>query len=313
MLLRHYLVRGEAMGVIVFMLATGCGREQKELSSQMEQTTKADALISRAAEEPGKGREMIVEQIVERVRQTDRSVLQSPEQIPIEAGEPLLKLLSEDDVDVRELALLCLHYAGGTPARKGIIKSLHDKAETVRSVACRYLSDHADSADLPSLLVQVTSNTDAYVREHVALAIGRLGDAQAAQSLNNQLKQETDPDVQRAIRLALARLGDEPMRQAYLTQLSDDEPAKRVRALEDFLYVRDGKSLRYILPLLDDLRDAKNVAPGGYQYYIRVCDVVVQILDSYLGHPFDFEVQFTKRYNVKELDEAKGVLAKKVR
>jgi hypothetical protein len=278
----------------------------------MDQTTEAGAAISRAAEQPGKGRKMTVEQIVERVRQNDRSVLQSPEQIPTEAGEPLLELLSEDDMDVRELALLSLHYAGGSPARQGIIKSLNDKAEAVRSVACRFLPDHEDSADLPALLHQLTNNADAYVREHVALSIGRLGDAQAARFLNNQLKQETDPDVQRAIRLALARLGDEPMRQEYLARFGDAEPAVRVSALEDFLYVRDEKSLPYIRPLLDDLRDAKNVAPAGHQYYIRVCDVAVQILDAYLGHPFDFDVQLAKRYSIEELDDAKGVLAKKI-
>jgi len=124
---------------------------------------------------------------------------------------------------------------------------------------------------------------------------------------------ETDPDVQRAIRLALARLGDGPMRQEYLARLGDAEPSVRVRALEDFLYVRDEKSLGYIRPLLDDLRDAKNVAQAGHQYYIRVCDVAVQIIDSYLGQPFDFDVQLNKRYNPEELNKAKDLMAKNVR
>jgi len=168
MSLSHFLVRGVVRGVIVLLLATGCVRAQKEFSSPMDQSTEAGATINPVAEQFGKGHKMTVEKIVERVRQTDRSVLQSPEQIPTKAGEPLLELLNEHDADVRELALLCLHYAGGLPARQGIIKSLNDKAEAVRSVACRFLPDHEDSADLPNLLVQVSNNTDAYVRENVA-------------------------------------------------------------------------------------------------------------------------------------------------
>jgi len=256
---------------------------------------------------------MTVEQTIERVKQIDRSILQSPEQIPAETGVPLLKLLSQDDADVRELALLCLHYAGGSPARQGIIASLNDKAEAVRSVACRFLPDHEDSADLPVLVQQLTVNADAYVREHVALSIGRLGNAEAAQPLNNQLKQETDPDAKRAIMLALARLRDKPMRQAYLAEFGDSEPRVRVQALEDFLYVRDDTCLPYIRPLLDDLVDAKNVAPAGHRYHIRVCDVAVQVLDSYFGHPFDFEVQLNKRYKPEELNKVVSVLERKGR
>ena len=311
MLMRYCLVRWGARAVVACLLVTGCRPEQKACSGQIDRTTEAGVAICHAAEQPGKGCDMTTEQITERVKQIDRSILQSPEQIPAEAGESLFKLLSADDPDVRELALGCLHYAGGAPARQGIVESLNDDAEAVRSVACRFWPDHEDPAELPALVHQLTTNADAYVRECVALSIGRLGDAEAARPLNNQLKQETDPDAKRAIVLALVRLGDKPTRQAYLARFGDSDPSVRVEALEDFLYVRDDTCLPHIRPLLDDLLDAKNVAPAGHRYHIRVCDVAVQVLDSYFSHPFDFEVQVNKRYKPEELNKVMSVLERK--
>lgn len=311
MILHSYLTCWIVKCTIIFFFVIGCTREQKESFKQIDQEIESTVVISHVAEQSGKGgNKMNVEQIIEQVRNADRNILISPEQIPSEAGTPLLKLLSEDDPNVRELALLSLHYSGGSPARLGIMESLDDKAENVRSVACKFLLDHAVSDDLSILHDQVRNNSDAYVREYVALSIGRLGNNQSAQVLNNQLEQEMAPDTKRAIKLALVKLGDKPMREDYLARLNDTDPTVRVKALEDFLYIQDKKMLPEIKSLLNDLRDAKNVAPAGHQYYIRVCDVTVQILDSYLDHPFDFDVRLAKRYKTEELYEAKNVKTK---
>jgi HEAT repeat protein len=111
-------------------------------------------------------------------------------------------------------------------------------------------------------------------------------------------------EVTAAVRLALARLGDRPMVDAYLARLNDDDPAVRAGALRDLPYVDDRGLVQQVLPLLSDERDAENTGPGGYRLMIRVCDVAVQVLDDYCGHPFPFQVRLGKLYSDDELRSA---------
>jgi hypothetical protein len=103
-------------------------------------------------------------------------------------------------------------------------------------------------------------------------------------------------------------LGDAEQRQAYLARLAQNDPAVRVAALEDLPYVNDRTLAPYVVPMLDDLRDAKNVGPSHGPFWIRVCDVAVSSLDVLLDQPFPFKVEFAKRYTPAELDQARAKL-----
>ncbi|HEY3065956.1 MAG TPA: HEAT repeat domain-containing protein [Methylomirabilota bacterium] len=251
---------------------------------------------------------MTSQEVAGRVKQKDWRVLDAAP--GPDAGSAMLPLLDDPDPEVRELALHVLNVVGGPVARQGFLKALKDRGDTVRSAACRFLHVHATREDVPAILAEVTGSFDEYVREQMGLLVGKLGDANAIPTLERQLAAEPDAHARHGLSIALARLGERRARQAYLERLRADNPRQRAAALEDLLYIGDRRLVLDVLPLLDDLREAVNVAPSATRYFIRVCDVAVNVLDVLLQHPFSFKVERVRRYSAEELAEAKAVAAR---
>lgn len=261
------------------------------------------------AKENRKVRFMSSQQIVELIKQKDWDIIEEPGKVGADVAPVILPLLDHEDSEVRELAVHCLNEAGGRAARQGFLKALGDSDDMVWAAACRYLQTNYDKEDLEVLTKQLSSNENEYIREHVALVIGRIGDPGSVRMLQTQLQIEKDADAGHAISIALTRLGESKNRQAYIERLRQDDPKQRVLALRDFEYISDKTLLPNIRLLLDDTRDAVNVAPGDHRYYIRVCDVAVNVLDVVLDHPFVFNVDQLRRYSAQELIQAKSVIS----
>jgi len=66
----------------------------------------------------------------------------------------------------------------------------------------------------------------------------------------------------------------------------------------------------YFVPLLNDKRDGKNVGPSHGPYWIRVCDVVIYVMDDVLAKPFNFPVDRIKKYEPAEINAAAEVMRK---
>jgi hypothetical protein len=111
--------------------------------------------------------------------------------------------------------------------------------------------------------------------------------------------------------IALARMKDEQGTKDFEGRLQANDPAERVKALEDYLYIRDRSLLPEVAKLLSDTRDAKNMAPAGHNDFIRVCDVAVNTLDLVLAHPFPFPIDALKRYSAEELYQAEKIVTQK--
>lgn len=252
---------------------------------------------------------MSAQQVVEHILQKDWDMVETPDAISEEAGPQIIPLLDNDDAQVRELAIYSLNAAGGQAAKDGMLKGLSDSDDMVRSAACKSLLYNYDAKYLPEYVAYLKSDEDEFVREHVALVIGKIGSPKAIESIKEQMNVEKDTDAKHAMAIALARMKDSTGTKEFLGRLSSNEPMTRVTALEDYLYIRDRSLLPEIAKLLSDTRDAKNMAPGGHAYFIRVCDVAVNTLDLVLGHPFPFAIDSLRRYTDNELYEAQRVLA----
>jgi HEAT repeat protein len=200
----------------------------------------------------------------------------------------------------------CLDLAGGASAKEGLLKALHDRTDTVRAAAARFLQDHFAAADVPALEGELSQSRDAFVREQIALLLGKV--SADAPFLRGSMAREPDEHARHAMSLALARLGDAGQLQELLQRLEQDQPAERVSALRDLPYVNDRRLLVYLVPLLDDTRPGLNVGPSHGHFMLRVCDVAVNIANEMLGGPFPW-VQPVKRYSAAQLLQAKGVVA----
>ncbi len=270
----------------------------------------AQAQTAGPAKTARKARRMAPQQVADHVKKKDWSVVDNPGVIGSEAGPALLPLLNDPDPQVRELAVYSLNAAGGNAAREGLFKALHDRTDTVRSAACRFLDQRFTPEDVPALEKELSTNPDEYVRERVALMLGKAGKPAASTALTQQFAVERDEHAKRAQSLALARLGNALGRETVVARLKAEDPGQLAEALDDLVYVNDPKLLPETLPLLNDTRPAKNVGPSHGPFLIRVCDVAVNTIDAVLNHPFSFAVYQTRRYSQPELDSAKAVVSR---
>lgn len=252
-----------------------------------------------------KATKMTVEQVLERIQKRDWDVVEPPNRVDSSAAPSLAALLDHHDREVRELTVHALHQAGGGGAGQALIKALDDADDMVRGAACRFLRYHVNPDHLVHLLPHISRHEDEYVREHVALVIGGLGNVDAIKPLRERFEVEDRAHAKHAMSLALARLGDPVHRQAYVARIEQNDPKGRAEALEDLVYLDDKTLVQYVRPLLDDQRDAKNVGPSHGPYWIRVCDVAINVIDRVLDHPFPFDISGAKQYSAQEIAQAK--------
>jgi len=249
---------------------------------------------------------MTPSQVAEHVKQKDWNIVERPGIVGADAGPELVPLLNDPDPQVRQLAVTCLDQAGGASAKEGLLKALHDRTDTVRAAAARFLKNHFGAADVPALERELSHSRDEFVREQIALLLGKV--SADAPFLQSTMATEPDEHARHAMSLALARLGDPGQRHELLQRLQQDQPAGRVSALRDLPYVNDRTLLPHLVPLLDDMRPGLNVGPSHGPFMLRVCDVTVNVANEMLGGLFPW-VQPVKHYSAAELQQVKAVLA----
>jgi len=251
---------------------------------------------------------MSADAIVELIKKKEWEETTPPTELDSAIVPEVARLLYDQDHEVRLLALMALGDTHTPEARRGIIKALRDQNINVRSTACRLILTNHDADDLPLLEEELAASKDEFVREHVALAMGKIGEAAADKALLEQAKREIDLDAKHGIHLALVRLKEPDSQKRYIDRLKQDDPKLLALAVQDFEYIEDRMFLSYMVPLLDDERNALNVGPSAKKHYIRVCDVVVNVLDVVLKEPFSFGIGGMKLYSPEERTEAKTVI-----
>lgn len=253
---------------------------------------------------------MAPSQIVESVKRKQWSVVEQPGLVDSTAVPALLPLLNDPDPQVRELTVHCLDSAGGPAAAEGLLRALADPVETVGAAAVRGLARHYTAAEVPGIRTQLGTNRNEYVREQLALLLGRMEDPSNIPILDAHKPTERDERARHALSLAMARLGDAPSKDELRSRLRQQQSvSQRVAALRDLPYVNDRSLLAEASPLLDDQRLGLNIGPSHGKYFIRVCDVVVMVMAEMLGRaalPFDAR---PRRYTPEELAQARQVLA----
>jgi len=251
---------------------------------------------------------MSADTIVELIKKKEWEETTPPTVLDSAVVPEVARLLYDQDHEVRLLALMALGDTHTPEARQGIIKALRDQNINVRSTASRLILTNHDADDLPQLAEEMAKTTDEFVREHIALAMGKIGGVNALTALMEQAKREIDLDAKHAIHVALVRLKEPDSQKRYIDRLKQDDPKLLARAVQDLEYIEDRMFLSYMVPLLDDERNALNVGPSMKKHYIRVCDVVVNVLDVVLEQPFSFGIGGMKLYSREERAEAKRLI-----
>jgi HEAT repeat protein len=258
----------------------------------------------------GNGRAEQNMNLAERVERKDWRVVRDMTGATEDTLSAIAQLTTSPDREVRILALSCLDEVGGPVARRAFLNALEDREEDVRDRAVQGIEHHATDHDLERIVAQLKTHGDEFVRERLALVIGRIAGRSAVTDLKQVLEAGQPKEVSEAIRLAMARLGDADSKAVVLAGLESPDIDTRRMAIEHFVYLRDPASAPRLLPLLDDRRDALKAGPTPSKHYLRICDLAMDALGEVLGSAaFPFATGQNRRYSEEELATAKRRLA----
>jgi hypothetical protein len=171
--------------------------------------------------------------------------------------------------------------------------------------------------DLEAYLKRWAGNSD-----NAALLLGRLGRKESIALLKEQMAEAEEierkaddmdhrnalaPKVRLACLKALVRLRDEKAMQDVRSLLQSNRVEDRARGIECISFANDRTLILDLVPLLDDKRDAVNIAPTGASYYLRICDLAVDAVAEIGEVRTSFTVQRGARYSDEQIAEVRGV------
>ena len=155
-----------------------------------------------------------------------RAALRLAELGDIRARPALETVLDSSDTALRVAAVIALEVLGRPESRVALEKCLEDSDWRVRGQVAYALSRLSDPKSTIPLAHHLTHDGSALVRNHCALALGRIGDSRAIPALEHALNDESDR-VRREAILAIERCGDPEAAPKVRRFLSD--PSLRVR------------------------------------------------------------------------------------
>jgi len=170
-------------------------------------------------------------------------------------------------------------------------------ADLKRSDIEAYLESWGGNSDKAALLLGRIGH-----RESISLLKEKKAEAEQITRKADVMDDRTDlaPKVRLACLKALLRLKDNEARKEVVSLLASTDVESHVKGIECVAYGNDETLIPNLLPLLDDGRDAVNIAPSGASYFIRVCDLAADVLRNY--YHIELESQKSTRYSDRDLE-----------
>lgn len=206
-----------------------------------------------AAEALGKlGDARVVEQLVVALGDGDRNVrvavVGALREFGEPAAEPLVTVLKDSCVDVREKAAEALGELGDALAVGPLIAALRDSNQGVRMMVASALGKLGDARAVGPLIAALR-DSDRDVRATAAGALGKLGDARAVGPLIAALG-DSDRDVRATAAGALGKLGNGRAVEPLIAALGDSDRGVRMTVVG----VLGGLGESVVVPLLSILK-----------------------------------------------------------
>jgi HEAT repeat protein len=260
--------------------------------------------------------------IIEEIRMGNEEHVPEIIKIGTEVVPILIPYLEDANPTVREDVIIVLGQIRDKQAITGITDRLNDSDSNVRRRAIDALSKYdpdilakTSRKVVPSLIKYLQRNDENSYK--AALIIGNIGDKSVINELKVTLKEVKtkkkangmesmiDKKMEDANLKALAKLNDSDALSEIFAALKSKNVSIRLAAIEKIVYIGRKDMVKYIVIFLDDKENAINVAVSGAEYYLRVVDVVVNILCELFYPNFPFEIKKDMRYTDEEIEAVK--------
>ncbi|MEO6002388.1 MAG: HEAT repeat domain-containing protein [Opitutus sp.] len=203
------------------------------------------------------------------------------------------------DYRVRQIAVTCAGRIGCAGGAGILATGLVDRNINVRLAAANELAVNPCPAAAETILEQIEKSADETVREKLVLAAGQLPASRALAVLRPLASGQGTLAVK--ARMALARLGDAGARQTLRSELSSKSPRARYDALEHLRYVNDPELAGAARGRLTDREPAIRLGVPSDSRFRRVCDQALETVVYLRKLQVRFEVNVERIYSDEEL------------
>jgi hypothetical protein len=250
-------------------------------------------------------------ELIQKVIAKDPTATLDARRIGRAAAEPLVRLTTNEDPVVRELALRCLIESGGDNLAPVFSKFLIDEYGSVRGAALAGLNKYIDPRVSPQLIDAFNKSGDLpEMREQIALLMGRI-DSTDVSVLRQLLDSEHDQLAKDGLIAALSKLGDRTAQVHFNEELRNAKGDRLKRYLDYADYIGQEWAARALGPVLHDktplLRVGIDGVPGAVN--LRACDIAVNLIAKILKPTLNFQVDMKTNYSDAQLQEVRTAIA----
>jgi len=288
---------------LAIVLSNGCSHASVNAIVELSPTpTPVSAVNSRGD----------MNELIQKVIGKDPTATLDARRIGSSAAEPLVRLTTNEDSVVRELALRCLIESGGDGLSRVFAGFLTDEYGSVRGAALAGINKYVDPSVLPQLVEAFDKSEDLpEMREQIALVMGRI-DSTDVSILKHRYENEKDQLAKDGIIAALSKLGDQKARVHFAQELRGAKGDRLKRYLDYVDYIGQEWAARALAPVLHDktpllrigIDGVPNLGPGQ----LRACDIAVNLIAKILKPQLKFQVDMKTAYTDAQLLEVKGLL-----
>lgn len=286
------------LGLLLLVIVAGCQRNNQKMESRNKKESSEDKKMATVVElerlltEGDRGSVELAQQLGEAawpaIKRAEKMQDYRSRQIAMicagriggdEAGHVLAAGLSDQNINVRLAAAKQLSVDPPATAQHVVLNTLTSSRQT-----------------------------ETVIRELLVLTAGYFAGEQTEQVLR-PIYQGNDPyaepEDQASLAdhamMALAKLGDSEATQTLINKLTSADPHERYEGLGQLRYVNDSKLASHAKLLLTDRAVAQAVGPNIRPRYRRVCDQAVDTLVHLLKLSPPFEAKLAKIYSDTEL------------
>ncbi len=249
---------------------------------------------------------MSIDVLVQQIKSMNWDAPTTAANIGVPAVSTLSTLAKDESPQVRQLTLACLEAVGGDKAVEIAMERLFDDDAEVVAEAVGLLHTHPPARHEEDLYQAYKKVKDDFAQEQIPLIAGRI-----PSSINKQLwareldMQQAEATVDESLIIGNARLGHKSAREKFVQRVLDSKGRRSAEWINHCAYMENTWIVPHMLPLLDRFELAVNLFPDNPDYYLRTCDLAVDVIVELTGKDVGFPVKRTNRYTREELAKIK--------
>ena len=249
---------------------------------------------------------MSTDVLVQQIKSMNWDAPTTAANIGVPAVSTLSTLVKDENPQIRQLTLACLEAVGGEKAVEIAMERLFDDDAEVVAEAVGLLHTHPPAGYEKDLYQAYKKVKDPFAQEQIPVIAGRIPSNVNKQLWFRELQmQEEDGKVDDSVIIGDARLGNKSAREQFVKRVLAVKGRRSPEWIDRCRYMEDTWIVPHMLPLLDRFELAVNLFPDNPDYFLRTCDLAVEVIVELTGKDVGFPVKRTDRYTVEELAKIK--------